>query len=107
MSPSGRPTACASSSATPGMHGRRQQAGGDEQGGWLRRPGQVARGAQAHVEQEESQHAHFEQIAGKGLHGLLACLAREQAHGHGAEQQQLGAVGEGFVQHFEEESPPP
>jgi hypothetical protein len=35
----------------------------------------------------------------------MACwprLAREQAHGHGAEQQQLGAVGEGFVQHFGE-----
>ncbi|MCY1375499.1 hypothetical protein D9M69_629180 [compost metagenome] len=52
---------------------------------------------QAHVEQEEGQHA-FEQVHRERCHGGLAGRARHGADQHRPQQQQLGTVGERLVQ---------
>ena len=53
---------------------------------------------QAHVEQEEREHALLQ--VGEGHHRLLAVLAGQEADQHAAEQQEVRAVGERLVQHL-------
>ena len=79
------------------MRDRPADAVGDQPGRLAAQLVHIARRHQAHVEQEEAQHA-LEQVDRERRHHGLACLAGDQADSHGAEQQQLRAIGEALVQ---------